>query len=265
MTDTAADPNARRQTDIGATLRWFFGVPLRRATYYRLAYLLLAFPLGIAYLTFVTVGISLGIGLAILLVGIPILALTVGFALVLAGVERVLTDRLVGTDIGARTSLPDEGALAKVKSIALDWRTYTALVYLPAKFLLGTVAFVFIFTVLSTAVAMMMVPLYYDRPGLYVGVVTERAPEIHQTIYLGWNYLLVGFEAAFTFGYWEIDSLGAALVVGGMGVLGLLLTLHVCNAIAGLWGRVAVRTLHGGYDPLAAMLRGSEAVEDRRP
>lgn len=258
MPDTVTDSGDHPADATLARLGWFFGVPFRRATYYRLAYLLLAFPLGIAYLMVVTIGVALGLSLAILLIGIPILALTVAFSLVVAGFERVLTNRLVGTDIESRTELAGESSLAKVKGVVLDWRTYAAFLYLPAKFVLGTVAFVFIFTILSTVVAMMMVPLYYDQPGLYVGVVTERAPEIHQTIYLGWNYLLVGFEAAFTFGYWEIDSLGAALIVGGVGVLGLLVTLHVCNAVAGLWGRLAVRALNGGYDPLAAMIRGSE-------
>lgn len=78
---------------------WFFGVPFRGQTYWNLAYLLLAFPLGIAYFVVFTVGLALGVSLAILLVGFLVLGVTLLFALALAGFERLLTNWLLRTEI----------------------------------------------------------------------------------------------------------------------------------------------------------------------
>lgn len=238
-------------------VKWFFGVPFRRQTYRNLGYLLLAFPLGIAYFVLYTVGIALSVGLAIVLVGFAVLALAFVLALALAGFERVLTNWLLRTNIEPQVTLAGDDVRSRLQSLLTNVRTWTSLIYLPSKFLLGIGAFVFAFTGLSTAIAMLSVPLHYDQPGLYVGVVTDRAPEIHQTIYLGWNYMLVGFEAAMTLGYWQIDTFSQALVVAAFGLIVGVLTLHICNGLAFVWGRFATRTLDGGFDPLAAALEGS--------
>lgn len=122
---------------------------------------------------------------------------------------------------------------------------------------LGILGFVLVFTGLTTTLGMLTVPFYYDRPGLYVGIVTDRAPEIHHTIYLGWNYMLVGIEAAMTLGYWEINTFPQSIVVFVVGIFAGLLTLHACNALVHVWGRFATVTLQGGFDPVAAALKGS--------
>jgi hypothetical protein len=51
----------------------FFGVLRRSETYRNLGYDLLAFPLGIAYFVFLVTGLSVGVGLVIIWVGVPIL------------------------------------------------------------------------------------------------------------------------------------------------------------------------------------------------
>lgn len=234
-------------------LAWFVGVVVRRQSYLNLGYLLLAFPLGLAYFVIYAIGFTLGLGLSIFLIGIPLIALMIGFALVLASLERRLTNRLLATRAtGHRPSF--EGRLwRELRSIALDRETWSAVLYLPMKFALGLVSFVLVFTVVPTAIALLSVPLYYDQPGLYVGIVTERAPEIHHTIYLGWNYLLVGIEAVVTFGYWEVETLGAALVVSVVGVIGLFSTLHVCNGLAWIWARYATWSLDGSVDLLGVL------------
>lgn len=238
--------------------RWFLGAPFRPQTYLNLVYLLLAFPLGLVYFVLATVGVSLSLGLAILLVGVLIAAGCVLVGLALVSVERRLTNRLLGTTIEGRTALSGDRWWDRALSLALDRRTWTALLALPVKFALGLASFVTVFMGLSTAAGMVLVPLYYDKPGVYVGVVTERAPEIHQTIYLGWNYLLVGFEWAVTLGYWEIDSLGGALVVAVVGAAIGLLTLHLCNGLAWLWAHYLTWSMDGSYDLLGAVLAGEE-------
>ena len=52
-----------------------FNVVKRPQTYVNVFYLLLSFPLGIAYFVFLVTGLSVGFGLVVIWVGVPILAL----------------------------------------------------------------------------------------------------------------------------------------------------------------------------------------------
>ncbi|RQG92211.1 sensor domain-containing protein [Natrarchaeobius chitinivorans] len=253
---THADDRSGR---IGAGIRRFVAVPLRRQTYLNLAYLVLAFPLGLAYFVVVTIGVSVGIGFSLSIVGlpigIPILLLTVGITLAVAGFERWLTAALLDLEIEPGTELDGKRHRDLLVSLLTEPKTWSSLIYVPVKFVLGVVSLVLVTTGLSTAVSMVMLPFYYDRPGLYVGVVSDRAPEIHQTLYLGWNYLLVGVEAVFTLGYWRISTLPEALLAAVLGVALLFATLHALNGLARVWGWFARTTLEDGYDPLAVVAR----------
>lgn len=255
---------AGRRVD-GSRRRWVarsaVDVVGRRETYRSLAYLLLAFPLGLGYFVALTVGFSLGLGLAIVGVGMLILAMTLIGALVLAGIEARLTNAMLGTEIRMRRELAGDSWWDRSQSLLLDRRTWTAIAYLPVKFGFGVAAFVAFTTGLTTAVAMMLVPLYHHKP-VYVGVVSDRAPEIHQTIYLGWNYLLVGIEAGFTLGYWEIDGLPAAVVVAVAGAVCVLVLLHLTNVVARLWGQYARWSIDGGFDVIGAVLGGEDRSTD---
>jgi hypothetical protein len=71
----------------------------RSLTYRRIAYLLLAFPLGLAYFILLVVALSVGAGLAVTLIGLPILALTLYAWRRVASFERWLIGRLLGTEI----------------------------------------------------------------------------------------------------------------------------------------------------------------------
>ncbi|WP_246084476.1 sensor domain-containing protein [Salinadaptatus halalkaliphilus] len=261
MSRSVATATGDRFGRVGAGCKRFLAVPFERQTYRNLAYLLLAFPLGLAYFVFVTVAFSVGIGFSVtiigLVVGVPILAVTLALALGIAGFERWLTATMLAVDIEPKTDLAGETALEACWSVVSDPKTWTAVCYLPAKFVLGVASFALVVTGLSTAVSLLMLPLYYDQPGLYVGVVSERAPEFHQTLYLGWNYLLVGFDAVVTLGYWEVTTLSEALVAAGLGVVLLLATLHALNLLARVSGWFARLLLEDSYDPLAVVQRPS--------
>src|SRR5215210_3076542 len=68
-------------------------------TYGRIAYMLLALPLGVAEFSFLVTAISFGIGTAITLIGIPVLIGTVWAWRWIAEFERGLAGRLVGVEI----------------------------------------------------------------------------------------------------------------------------------------------------------------------
>ena len=231
----------------------FLAAPVRPQTYLNLAYLVLSFPLGLAYFVFGTVGLSLGLGLSVVLVGIPLVMVVVGATLLIAGFERRLTTWLLGVDVPGQTELAGEGKWEKLRELATEPGTYAALLYLPLKFAVGTAALVVTMNALVTGVALLSVPLHYGEPGLYVGLVTDRPVELHPALHFGWNRLLVGVEAVVTLEAWQVRTLPEALVAAGVGVLLLLLGLATLNWLAGVHGRLTARLLCRAYDPVSLL------------
>jgi hypothetical protein len=234
-----------------SALRRSLDVVVRPATYLAFAYLLLAFPLGLAYVVFVSVGLGLGVGLAVLLVGVPIIAITVLGALAAGRLEAALARYLLDLDVSQR-ALPQDGPLReRVWRVLADRGTWKTVVYLPTKLAFGVAGLVVSTSVLATGVSMLLVPLYYTEPGLYVGLVTDRPVELHPTLYVAWNNLLVGVEAVWTLDAWRVDALGDALVVAAAGALVVLLGLHVLYALGRLSRWYTAFMLDGAYAPLA--------------
>lgn len=260
MARSAATVAGSRFGRLEGRLKWFLSVPLKRQTYRNVAYLLLAFPLGLTYFVVLSVGLSLGIGLAIVLVGVGILAATFAVGLCLAAFDRRLTTWLLAVDIEPRTTLAGSRRRDRLRSLLTDRKTWSALLYLPAQFVLGVGSFVFMLTLVPLAISLLFVPFYYNQPGLYVGVVPDRAPEIHWTLNIGWDYLLVGFETVVTIGHWQITTLPQALLTAFVGLLLCLLTLHALNAIARLWARFATVMLANSYDPIAGLANSGQST-----
>ncbi len=77
----------------------FFKVITEGKTYLSMFYLLLSFPLGIIYFVFIVTGLSLGLGLAITLLGIPILFLTLLLWRVFAKFEIILAESMLNIKI----------------------------------------------------------------------------------------------------------------------------------------------------------------------
>src|SRR5512136_1654311 len=79
-----------RRYNMDTTNDGFFSVVLKGQTYLNILYLLLAFPLGLGYFIVLVTGLSLGFSLAILWIGLLILALMVVVWWGMAAVERQL-------------------------------------------------------------------------------------------------------------------------------------------------------------------------------
>jgi hypothetical protein len=80
-------------------LKSFFEVYIRKQTYLNLVYLLLAFPLGLSYFVFLITGLSVGLGLLIIWVGILILLLVYAIWYGMLALERILAIYLLNEDI----------------------------------------------------------------------------------------------------------------------------------------------------------------------
>ncbi|UPW00924.1 sensor domain-containing protein [Halorussus gelatinilyticus] len=226
-TDHSTSPSASRLWGV-------FGVPFRLQTYRNLLYLVLSFPLGLAYFVFLSVGLSLGVGLAITVVGIPILLAVLAISTGLAGVEREIATLLLGVEVESPGwVVTEEGTITeRTKRLVTDLGTWKALAYLGTKLVVGVAAFVTVTTLLVTAVSMLAVPLVYDQPGVYVGVVTDAPIRLHPSLYVVWRNLLVGVETVVSIGSWQVRTLPAALGVAGFGVLLGVASLHLLNGLA---------------------------------
>ena len=107
--------------------RGFFGVVADPQSYRNIAYLLLAFPLGTLYFVFLVTGLSLGFGLIITLIGIPILLLVLSGSWALCRFERQVAITLLNEDIPLSVSHPASGGLwSRVKARPAPYKRITS-------------------------------------------------------------------------------------------------------------------------------------------
>jgi FtsH-binding integral membrane protein len=196
-----------------------FGPATNGQTYLNLLYLLLAFPLGIAYFVFLTIGLSLGGGLLIIFVGVPILIGVLFACLGLGAFERLMARSMLHLTIPPPPHVaPGPGLWSKLKALFGDATTWKSLFYLMLKFPFGVAAFVVLVTAFSLSGALILAPLTYS---------TFRMD----------------------FGLWQVDTKDEAAIWCLIGVVLLLVSFHLVNGLAFVWGRFAQIML--GPDPPA--------------
>jgi signal transduction histidine kinase len=168
-------------------------------TYGRIAYLLLALPLGIAEFTFLVTALSTGVGLAITLIGIPILIVSLYAWIWMAGLERRLIGALTGVEIpDPYRPLPEGSHWQRLQARLTDPATWKDLVFLLLQLPAGILSFVIAVTVLSVGVGSLTLPLWYWAipDGAQVGIFTvDRLIEAIALVPLGALVLLLGIPA----------------------------------------------------------------------
>jgi hypothetical protein len=196
----------------------FLAAPVQARSYVNLLYLMISFPLGLAYFVFLTVGISLGIGLTIVWIGLPILALVIAGSWGMAALERQMAIHLLGVAVPPMMPVAAEGRSAwqKIKDTLSNPVTWKGMSYLMVKFPLGLVSFVVTLTLITTSLALMASPLAY---------------------YFGEFYIDTPF-------FWPFGDLASAYLLGAIGVLLLFVSLNLLNGLAQVWKWMA-RTLLG--------------------
>jgi hypothetical protein len=133
---------------------------------------LLGLPLGIAYFAWLVTGLSLGAGLIITLVGIPILTLVLASVRPLAAAERVMANELLGAAIPAAPLAPGgKGWLGKLKAYWTDGRTWRGVAYLLARFPVGMATFITAVTSYGVGLMLLAAPIFAasDADGMDVG------------------------------------------------------------------------------------------------
>ena len=202
----------------------FFGIVAEPQSYINILYLLLAFPLGIAYFVFLVTGISVGAGLIIIWVGVPILALVLAGSWAMCELERILAVSLLKEDIPhtvrGRSTVTDDQDLSSVERLFVGaWRrlkshlsnrlTWTGILYLFMKFPLGISSFVMVVVLVAVTGALLAAPFYY------------------------W------VDDGIDFGIWRVDAMWEALILTIIGIPLVFISLHLMNGAAFLQGRLA--------------------------
>ena len=201
-------------------LRGVFGVLAWRQSYLNIVYLILGFPLGLAYFVFYVTGGALGIGLLIVTVGAAILLLLILAAQWLGVFERLLAVHLLGVPIAPGHTAWNEGeSLGRyLKAVLRDRTTWTGLVYLLMKFPLGLASWIVTIMALSVTLGMIAAPLV-DAFGGEI-ILWRWAPATTEELLL-------------------VSLIGLAMVVP---------VIHLLNGLAWLWGRFT-RVMLGGRPP----------------
>lgn len=202
-------------TDRGPGL---FGVLVDPRAYGALIYMLLSLATGIFYFTWAVAGMSLTLGLAILIIGIPFALLFIGSVRVISWVEGRVVEALLGVRMPRRLPSQDEGGTlwTRVWRMLTDGRTWGSLVYMVLQLPLGILYFT-----LSVAVG-----------------VTSGA-----LIAGGFYELSTGKNVVRIDPYPELDALlntppGLVLLIV-TGLIGILFTLHMARAIGFIHGKIA--------------------------
>jgi uncharacterized membrane protein len=151
-------PPRPRTTALGR----FFGVYADPRAYLSILYMLLALVTGVAYFTFAVTGLSMSIGLAILIIGVPFFLLFVGAARFVALAEGRVVETMLGTRMPRRPVYPDRDTpfLKRIGEMLKDPRTWGTLVYFLLMLPLGVFYFTFVVVGVIVSLATFLAPIF---------------------------------------------------------------------------------------------------------
>jgi hypothetical protein len=211
-----------------------FGVGFRRETYANLVYLLARFPLGIAYFATLVTGLSLGVGLVPVVVGIPILAGVLALGGYIGLIEAELLGRLRGRDVSITPADPTELSIPNyLKTVVTTPRNYLLVAFGLGSFVVGIWLFVGITVVFSLGFALAVTPLVY-----WISGVGYNFTGLRDTIGIGSFSVDPGSVVGAS-----INTLPEALAASAVGTVTCLVGLHAVNLSAWLLAGVTERIL----------------------
>lgn len=206
-----------------STIGRFFGIYADPRAYLSMLYMLLALVTGIVYFTFAVTGLSLSVGLAILIVGVPFFLLFVGTTRVLALAEGRLVEAMLGTRMPRRPPYTDRETpfLTRIAGMLKDPRTWGTLLYFLLMLPFGVFYFTFVVVGIAVSLALAVAPVivlmhYMGVPGLGVQ--------------MGDGDVVVNHPAALP-------------LITILGILLLTITLHLSRGIGQLHGLLAKNLL----------------------
>jgi len=209
---------ARQEDDVAEKGPGLFGVLVDPKAYGALIYMLLALATGIFYFTWAVTGLSLTLGFAILIIGIPFALLFIGSIRVISWVEGRVVEALLGVRMPRRLPTQDEGGSiwTRIKRMLADARTWGSLFYMILQLPLGIIYFTLAVTLGATSGSLIASAFYELTTGKNV-VRLDSFPELDALLNTP-------------------HGLVAVIVVG---MIGILFTLHLARVIGYIHGKIA--------------------------
>lgn len=192
-------------------------------SYRNMLYLLMSFPLGLLYFVVLITGLSVGIGTAIVWVGLFILLGTFWLVKWLTAFERQLATSFLRVSIPPRhatspfPSHADLTLLERAKVLMTSRESWAGIGYLLVKFPLGLVSFVVTLALIPASLGLALTPIAAMIPPLEMNI-----------------------------GSWEIDTPMEAAPFAIVGFLLLFFSLNIINGLAWLhaaWARLCLKRL----------------------
>ena len=215
--------------DRRSVLARFFGVFADPRANASLFYMLLSLATGVFYFCWVITGFSIGLGLSITIIGIPLLILFFGSVRVLSLVEGRIVEVMLGERMPRRPLYTVRGRSLwqRIGDMFTDPRTWSTLLYFVLMLPLGIVYFTLAVSLLATSVSCIITPLM-----VWTGMATTNL-QIN-----GWHMLHVDNGIAST----SLSGWSLPLVLVG-GILLLFATMHIARGIGRLHGLLAKHLL----------------------
>jgi len=202
-----------RKTPTGG-MGGFFGVFLDPRAYTSLFFMLLSLATGVIYFTLAVTGLSLSLGLSVLVIGIPFFLVFIALTRVISLAEGRLIEAMTGERMPRRPihQSGTAGFWSRVGEMLKDRRTWTTLAYLILMLPLGIAYFVIAVVGLSLSLAFTFAPLVYlsDRFGWF-----DQSGGVH--LHPSW-----------------LESLWALPFMMLAGILLLTLVMHVARGVGRL-------------------------------
>jgi uncharacterized membrane protein len=139
----------------------FFGVFLDPRAYTSLFFMLLSLATGIIYFVFAVTGLSLSLGLSILVIGVPFFLTFVALSRVVALAEGRLIEAMTGVRMPRRPVYPGTalGFWPRIGQMLKDWRTWSTLAYFLSMLPIGIIYFVIALVGLVVSLTFMFMPI----------------------------------------------------------------------------------------------------------
>ena len=208
----------------GSPIGRFFGIVLDPAAYGALFYMVLALATGIAYFTLVVTGLSLTLGLAVLIIGIPFALLFLAVVRAISLAEGRMVEGLLGERMPRRPRIvaAQGNLLERIKSWLADYRTWTTMLYMLLQLPLGIIYFTVVVTGFATSLYLIVSPLVLQ-------------PLYHVPMFMD-------------FGYAYYTELWATPFLVVLGLLGFFATLWIAKGVGKLHGMWAKTMLVGRFE-----------------
>jgi uncharacterized membrane protein len=189
--------------------------------YSSLFFMFLSLVTGIVYFTFAVTGLSLSLGLAVVIIGLPMFIAFIGIARAISLGEGRLLEAVSGERMPRRPVHPGPrgGLWEQILAMLRDARTWTTLAYLVMMLPIGIVYFSVAVTGLSVGVAFLLVPVVGIAQRSEWWVSSNTGPLIFTP---AWLDTPVGWVFCAAFGVVVLTSL-----------------LHVARLVVGLHARAA--------------------------